>query len=509
MFLYAIERFLSYLIERKNNPIQGTYNENIPLREQPLQWGKIEVPEEDAQTHFMAVGTTGSGKTTFLRLLMQSALPKVGTGDYRAIVYDAKQDALPILSSIVPDADVITLNPFDQRGVAWDMAADVNEPRLIFQVASILFPKQQDTTQFFRNATVHVAYGVMLSFVLSGYPYVLADVFRALRNYPAMLQILRRHKETAYIAKFYFGDKKLRQNILASFAVNALPYEHAASCWEHASEKVSIRDWSQSDQILVLGNSEVSREALDNINRCIFKVATNITLDKPESRSSASWFFLDEVSEAGKLDGLVSLLKKGRSKGARVALAFQSISGLRDQMLYGQHGTDELLGQIGTKFIGRLECVATAEHFSQLVGEQEIVSVSTSYTSGNQSSSSTISYGRQVKKALLASQLMGIRPCSIENGLTGYCMSPHYGIYKTHLDGHELFNYELIPPDPHVPHFIPRPLHHQMLRDWTKSEARQLGLLRKPKRSKGLPVENNPQKRIALPDADPLKGAFE
>ena len=80
------------------------------------------------------------------------------------------------------------------------------------------------------------------------------------------------------------------------------------------------------------------------------------TIDQSESTTRRSWFIVDELADAGKLQGIISLAKKGRSKGACVVLAFQSVSGLRDPQLYGQHGADELLGQIGTRFIGRLEC---------------------------------------------------------------------------------------------------------------------------------------------------------
>ncbi|MGV2342203.1 MAG UNVERIFIED_CONTAM: type IV secretion system DNA-binding domain-containing protein [Planctomycetaceae bacterium] len=48
--------------------------------------------------HFLAVGTTGSGKTVVMRLLMQSVLPEIGSGnDVRAVIYDAKQDMMSIL----------------------------------------------------------------------------------------------------------------------------------------------------------------------------------------------------------------------------------------------------------------------------------------------------------------------------------------------------------------------------------------------------------------------------
>ena len=113
------------------------------LRDNPegmIRWGKIWIPMSDAMNHFLAVGTTGSGKTTILRLLMQSVLPKVGTGDCRALVNDAKQDAMPLLAGMVDPEKIVLLNPFDSRGVAWDIAKDLNEPRLIFEFCSTIFP---------------------------------------------------------------------------------------------------------------------------------------------------------------------------------------------------------------------------------------------------------------------------------------------------------------------------------------------------------------------------------
>ncbi len=440
-----------------------------------VQWGKIPIPYHDASNHFLAVGTTGSGKTSMLRLLMQSVLPLVGTGDFRALVYDAKLDAMPVLSNIAEEERIINLNPFDDRGAAWDISKDLDEPRLIFEIASTLVPHVPDTTQFFRNATVHCLYGVALSYYLSDFQYGLGDLIRPLLRPSHLVQILSAHDETRAIAEQYFRDEKLVSNLLASFAVSVIPYEHVAACWEFAEKKISLREWAKGEFILVLGNTEVSRAALDNINRCLFKVAAVLTIDKPDSRTSSTWFFIDEASEAGKLDSLVSLAKKGRSKGAKLALAFQSISGLRDPKLYGKEGADELLGQFGTKFIGRLECVTTAEHFSQLIGDERYISISNSYTSGQQSSSTT-SYSAQVRKAIMPSHLMNIRPCNIENGLTGYCISPRFGTYKTRINGQSLFRDMLVPASDDVPHFVPRPARQQILSPWTKEEALAFGV---------------------------------
>ncbi|MCI0538823.1 MAG: type IV secretion system DNA-binding domain-containing protein [Verrucomicrobiales bacterium] len=91
--------------------------------------GRHLFPSHVATNHFAFVGTTGSGKTLLQRLLMQSALTTVGHGHgHRAVVYDAKQDTLSILSGMRIGCPVHVLNPLDARSVAWDMAADVESP---------------------------------------------------------------------------------------------------------------------------------------------------------------------------------------------------------------------------------------------------------------------------------------------------------------------------------------------------------------------------------------------
>src|SRR5262245_66601618 len=119
--------------------IRNTFNhsdelpvaDGFPPDEEGVFWGGVYLPLSEATSHFMCLGATGSGKSLTMRLLMQRVLPSIGAGsDSRALVYDAKQDALPLLHAICPHARIRTTNSFDPRGVAWDLAADIREPRL-------------------------------------------------------------------------------------------------------------------------------------------------------------------------------------------------------------------------------------------------------------------------------------------------------------------------------------------------------------------------------------------
>ncbi|MCY2987745.1 MAG: type IV secretion system DNA-binding domain-containing protein [Planctomycetota bacterium] len=442
-----------------------------PTPRPKIFWGGIELDESESTGHFLCTGSPGSGKTIMMRVLMQSVLTHVGSGqDMRALVYDAKQDVLPILHAFCRPACVKTLNPFDDRGVAWDIHRDIREPRVAVEIAFTLIPPTQESQPFFSDAARHLLCGVMLSFMLSGVEWTFADLLRALRNRRHLKAILKRHPQTDEIVSCYFYDRRLLSNIMSTLATKLMPFEPIAAAWDIAKERVALEDWVRNEWILVLGNSETSRTAINAVNRCLFKRASDLALAQGESFTRRSWFIVDEASEAGRLDGLVSLLKKGRSKGACVAISFQSVSGLREASMYGQYFTDEILGQIANRFFGRVECPETAEWESRMIGDQEVDQLTTSQTSGENSSSTTTSTQPTTRRAVLPSQLMCVPPCNRANGLAGYFLLRSAGCFYAHFGGEEVFDEWLIAPDEHTPDFVPRDVRAQFLRRWTADE---------------------------------------
>jgi hypothetical protein len=95
---------------------------------------------------------------------------------------------------------------------------------------------------------------------------------------------------------------------------------------------------------------------------------------------------------------------------------------------------------------------------------------------------------------------MAIDPCTRENGLSGYFMVRSFGCYQTTLPADELFDEALIPPDPNVPDFVPRPINAQYLRPWTDEQAARFGALL-PKRD-----PDKRHKRRQRPNIDPFDG---
>ena len=432
------------------------------------------------------VGATGSGKTLIQRLLMQSALPLIGQGyGHRALIYDAKQDVLSVLSGMGLPCPIHILNPLDARAVAWDMASDINCPASALQVASILIPESKnDSNPFFSSAARHLVYGTLIAFILTGNgQWTFRELLLTLRD----AQLLHAHLDQTEATRFllqYFQHPGTFQNIISTVLAHLAPFEVIAAAWDRAHESISLARWIREESILVLGNDEANRTAIEAMNRLIFRRVSELVLAQEELTdfgpcSRRTWMFLDEVREAGRLEGLSRLLTKGRSKGASVVLGFQDIAGLYD--VYGKEVAEELVGQCGIKVLLRLNSPETAAWASRLMGSRELVESRRGHSRDYRGSlpslghtGESMSHGVVTRRVVLDSEFFDLPVTSPQHGLTGYFITPMTGAFKDHLPGAWISS-QLQVPDPSTPNTIARDLSHQYLRPW--SEIKQDPLL--------------------------------
>ena len=111
-----------------------------------LCFGGLQLPAAAAEFHFLVMGATGSGKTLTIRFLMQSVFQKAN--GCRALLYDAKRDLILILDGMgVPKSKIKIFNPFDDRSVAWDMAADITSPATAWQLAPRADTREKGVTE--------------------------------------------------------------------------------------------------------------------------------------------------------------------------------------------------------------------------------------------------------------------------------------------------------------------------------------------------------------------------
>lgn len=440
-----------------------------------ITWGGAQLPEGAETSHFLCVGTTGSGKSLTLKRLMREALGAAKLGsDVRAVVYDAKTEAPSELDSLDLDVPVVYLNPFDQRGVQWDMSADITSPVAALQVASIFIPEEEGSSnRYFTDTARDLFREVMMSFIRAGASWTLRDLVLAMRSKEALTEVLEKSPEGAELLAMHGGDARAFHNVLSTLRSRLMPFEPIAALWSRAKQKVSLRDWVAGEMVLVLGNDDSARAAMDAVNRVIFQRLVELSLKQPNSKTRRSWYFLDEVREAGKLDGLSQLLNKGRSRGCCVALGFQDIHGMK--AVYGPEVALELLGQCSQKALLRLESEATAKWASATIGQYEQVDVmhgqSGSLTREGQKSAS-----EQWRTAdlVMPSELLGIPPTTMKGGLTGYYLTPHVGAFRKTLPLRELLGRGRARDG--VVDLVERPESEQYLERWGVQDCIRLGL---------------------------------
>jgi len=440
-----------------------------------VSWGGERLPTAAETSHFLVVGTTGSGKSLTLGLLMREALEGACPGeDKRALIYDAKTDVAGFLSGLSLDIPVTLLNPFDERSSQWDMSADITSPATALQVAATFIPEEQGSSnRYFTDAARDLLREVMMSFISFGCAWTLRDIMLAMRSRERLQEVLGRTTEGMELFALHSGDSRAFQSVLSTARSRLAPFEPIAALWHRAREKVSLCDWARGEMVLVLGNDEAARAAMDAVNQVVFQRATELALKQPNSTARRTWFFLDEVREAGRLNGLSQLMNKGRSRGCCVALGFQDIHGLK--AVYGSEIALEVVGQCSQKALLRMESDATAKWGSATIGQYEHVDVMRG-RSGWQFSKS-----EQWRTAdlVMPSELLSIEATSVTNGLTGYYLTPHVGAFRRTLP----FAHLLGPPGSKVaspvnrePDFVERPESDQYLEPWNVEDCIRLGL---------------------------------
>lgn len=442
-----------------------------------IPWGGRSLPDDAATSHFLVLGTTGSGKTLTIKQLMERELPRIGGGDSRALIYDAKQDVLSYLSRLNLRAEVLTLNPFDRRGVRWDLARDITSPASALQFASILIPEESGNNRFFSDAGRDLLAGVIKSFIqCAPGTWSLRDLVLAMRRRESMQELLAMSVHGEGLIEAYFQEERTLHNILSTVRSRLAPFEPIAALWDQSSTSVSLEEWSKGEFILILASNESVRIALDAVNRALFKRMSELIVSQPESRTRRTWFFLDEVREAGKLPGLTSLLTKGRSKGACVVLGLQDIDGLREA--YGSNLANEICGMCSNKAVLRLESPETAAWASKMVGEYESiehlrsVSSDATFSRRNRTKSET----RVRAAAVLPSEFLSLPPTTRETGLSGYYLSPNIGAFRSVISIEPLVVHETRAGQSSVRDFDARPDSDQYLTRWSASDMNRLQL---------------------------------
>lgn len=480
-----------------------------------IQIGPHRIHRRYGTEHLLLVGGSGSGKTVLTKSLLGSVLRT--PLDLRALIYDAKEDLLPTIYQLCEESEqtvasgnsrVKVLNPFDFRAVAWDIARDIDTPAKAEQTSNILVadragPGEDDFFLQAARAILTANQVALINCPPNAKSWTFRDLMLTALYEPYtrfILNLAVEHESPPLmmagrvIDQFLDCDPRTASNIRATISALLSPFEPIAACWDKARKggrTFSIAEWSRdtSQDILVLGNDETARSSLDIVNRAIFKRATELLLGRREisaherdTGNNQSWVVLDEVREAGKLDGLGRLLTKGRSKGACVVLAYQDIEGLRD--VYGEHVANELSAQCSNAVFLRINSPSTAAWAADSFGSGLQAVRNSAFSTGKEGTNHSHGRHDEERPLLYTSDFLYLPPAGKENGISGfYRMSGFQPMSRQealgHISGRDLPSFI---PDVKEPQegswlssFMPRPDRDQYMRPWDAEDMQRLG----------------------------------
>lgn len=493
---------------RGRSEVRTSKNAGSVAKEDSVRWGNSWIPRTHETQHFLVMGTTGSGKSNILRLMLERPLRFIREGsDSRALLFDAKQDAGVFLRHLGVRCPVFSLNPFEAgcdvvEAVSWDVAKDVTSPARAQNLASSLIPspKEGGNNQYFIDAARQVVIGIAESFIRhSPTTWTFSDLVFASLSQERIEEILKRDSEGRDVLSGFFGDERTSYQVFTTVCSRMSYYRPVAALWQRAERRLSVREWLRSESILLLGCNATARTSLDAINGEIFRVLVEEIDVQTNSSSRRTYVSIDEARLASSLlkpELLPFLAVKGRSKGVSISLAYQDQEGMRDAA--GPRIADELVAQFSHQAFLRMQSEPSAKLAASQCGQYETLE---HFASDSSSLSQSVSTQRVVKDAVLPVQFMQIPPSSPRNGVTGYFLSPEFGCERATVPGGDVAPI-VVSEEAEKRHAIQlRSESEQWLREW-KSEDRERLQLRAAEQAVSLdqddPVDIAEKKRLRL-----------
>jgi hypothetical protein len=457
-----------------------------------IWFGGLRLVTSAARCGFAIIGACGSGKTTIIERMFSEVLARIKVGGkQRALILDTKLETVSYLKSLNVQVPIHILHPFDERGVAWDIAKDCRTPAAVGQLASNIVPEEKTSNnRFFTDASRELVRGSIQYLNEQGDWWTLRDLVLLLRGLDDLQFALAQSPHTASALQL-LGNEDTARNVFASLATVTRRYETIAAAWATAPRRISVAEWVRGESILVLGLNEQVRHPLGAIYRVLLQLVTEALLDQPETPDVNNWLILDEVRHigGGVVSGLRSLCTNGRSRGNSVTLGFQDIEGMREA--FGEREANELVAQCSNLALLRIQSPVTAQYASDSLGQCDWCE----FPIGGGKNGRTYSEQVVTRPVRLPGEFMGLPQAGPQHGTPGVFASADLGVWSGAISAAEILPPTRAPRDRSL-NFQPRPDSAQILQPWTAAERARLGLAPSAAPPAGDAAESQPLKFI-------------
>lgn len=370
----------------------------------PLSIGSVPIPSRLETRHMAMIGTTGSGKTTALRQVLDG----IEARGEAALVYDTSGEFIAHYYN--PERGDIILNPFDVRCAFWSPFAEIAHPADADRIAHQLITEtgQHDSDVWLDTSRILVAN--MIRALWREGKCSLADLLHALQN--RTKDDLKEWLATSSSARTFADDADRATGSVLFMLAKAADLIQFLRVEESGGTPFAFRDFIHgldkrkgARPWIFVPRKEDYFEASKPLLACWLECAASAVLGLPPSPDRRIWFVLDELADLPRVDNLARLLPEGRKFGAAVILTFQALGQMQHR--YGEQIAETILGCCNTKLFLQTIDGETQQWASQTIGEceVEIQTMTDALAQGDDKPRTTLGRTRATRPAVLASEL--------------------------------------------------------------------------------------------------------
>lgn len=376
-----------------------------------LRIGPVPVPRRIETRHFAFLGTTGSGKTTALRQMLDG-IERRGEA---ALVYDTSGEFIAHYYN--PARGDIILNPFDARCAFWTPFDEISHPADADRIARQLVSEtsSQDDDVWLETSRILVANMIRSLW---------AEKNCSLEALLEALQVKDKEQLKEWLghtssARTFANDADRATGSVLFMLAKAANLIQFLKVEDEGEERFAFRDFiAKLDKCegakpwIFVPRKEDYFEASKPLMACWLECAASAVLGLSPSPDRRIWFVLDELADLPRVENLARLLPEGRKFGAAIVLTFQALGQMRNR--YGANIAEAMLACCNTKLFLQTVDQETRKWASETIGQCEVeLRVATD----------TLSIGSEVPRTTIATQRQ-FRPAVLESELR---LSPHQG----------------------------------------------------------------------------------
>ncbi|MGV2495984.1 type IV secretion system DNA-binding domain-containing protein [Pelagerythrobacter aerophilus] len=369
-----------------------------------LTIGTVPIPPRLETRHMAMIGTTGSGKTTALRQLLDG----IEARGEAALVYDTSGEFAAHYYR--PERGDVILNPFDARCAFWTPFAEIAHPADADRLAHQLVTEtgQHDRDVWLETSRILVAN--MIRMLWREGKGTLPDLLNALQV--RTKDDLKGWLENTSSARTFAEDADRATGSVLFMLAKAANLVQFLRMGAQDETPFAFRDFIQgldertgARPWIFVPRKEDYFEASKPLLACWLECAASAVLGLPPSADRRIWFVLDELADLPRVDNLARLLPEGRKFGAAVVLTFQALGQMQHR--YGSQIAEAMLGCCNTKLFLQTIDSDTRQWASETIGEceVEIQTMTDALADDDNEARTTLGRVRRTRPAVLESEL--------------------------------------------------------------------------------------------------------